>query len=255
MKVSWSCHAAAGIFPIGPTLEWRVEPLILIVEDESALATLLRYNLQAEGYRVLDVDDGRRAFDLIQARQPDLVILDWMLPGLSGIEICRELRRSPPTRDLPVMMLTARAEEADRVRGLDTGADDYLTKPFSLAELKARVRALLRRAQPVAQKEPYVLGDLVLDIASRRVMRGGNPVHLGPTEFRLLQFLVQHPGQVFSREELLGAVWGRDIHVEARTVDVHIRRLRVALNARDLPDMIRTVRAAGYALGLPATTS
>ncbi len=228
-----------------------MEPLILIVEDESALSTLLRYNLQAEGYRVLDVDDGSQALETIQARQPDLVILDWMLPGLPGIEICRELRRRAQTRDLPVMMLTARAEEADRVRGLDIGADDYLTKPFSLAELKARVRALLRRAQPVAQKEPLTFGDLLLDLASRRVARGGRPVHLGPTEFRLLHFLVQYPGQVFSREELLAAVWGRDIHVEARTVDVHIRRLRAALNADASPDMIRTVRAAGYALDLP----
>ncbi len=225
-----------------------MKPLILIVEDEAALVTMLRYNLEKEGYRVCDAGDGEEALTMVAERKPDLVILDWMLPSLSGIEVCRQLRRKPTTRELPVIMLTARGEEGDKIRGLNTGADDYMTKPFSLPELMARVRALLRRVQPAPQKGVLTFGDLSLDQAAHRVTRGERPIHLGPTEFRLLQFFLQHPGNVFSREELLNAVWGPDIYVEPRTVDVHIRRLRKALNGENDTDIIRTVRAAGYAL-------
>ncbi|TAN74314.1 MAG: phosphate regulon transcriptional regulatory protein PhoB [Magnetospirillum sp.] len=226
----------------------QTKPLILIVEDEASLATLLRYNLEKEGYRVCEAGDGEEALTVLTERKPDLVLLDWMLPSLSGIEVCRQLRRKPATRDLPVIMLTARGEEGDKIRGLNTGADDYLTKPFSLPELMARVRALLRRAQPVQQKGLLTWGDIGMDLAAHRVTRAGKAIHLGPTEFRLLQFFMQHPGTVFSREELLDAVWGPDIYVEPRTVDVHIRRLRKALNCDTESDIIRTVRAAGYAL-------
>jgi len=184
----------------------------------------------------------------VSERKPDLVVLDWMLPSLSGIEVCRQLRRKPATRELPIIMLTARGEEGDKIRGLNTGADDYMTKPFSLPELMARIRAMLRRVQPVPQKGMLEYGDIAMDLAAHRVTRGDRPVHLGPTEFRLLQFFMQHPGNVFSREELLNAVWGPDIYVEPRTVDVHIRRLRKALNGDNDTDIIRTVRAAGYAL-------
>jgi two-component system phosphate regulon response regulator PhoB len=226
----------------------QMKPLILIVEDEASLVTLLRYNLEKEGYRVCEAGDGEEALTVLAERKPDLVLLDWMLPSLSGIEVCRQLRRKPATRDLPVIMLTARGEEGDKIRGLNTGADDYLTKPFSLPELTARVRALLRRAQPVQQKGFLTWGDISMDLAAHRVSRASKPIHLGPTEFRLLQFFMQHPGTVFSREELLDAVWGPDIYVEPRTVDVHIRRLRKALNCDTESDIIRTVRAAGYAL-------
>ena len=225
-----------------------MKPLILIVEDEAALVTMLRYNLEKEGYRVCDAGDGEEALTMVSERKPDLVVLDWMLPSLSGIEVCRQLRRKPATRELPIIMLTARGEEGDKIRGLNTGADDYMTKPFSLPELMARVRALLRRVQPVPQKGLLTYGDLSLDQAAHRVTRSERPIHLGPTEFRLLQFFLQHPGNVFSREELLNAVWGPDIYVEPRTVDVHIRRLRKALNSDTDTDIIRTVRAAGYAL-------
>lgn len=222
--------------------------LILVVEDETALVTMLRYNLEKEGYKVVDVGDGEEALTFVAERKPDLIILDWMLPSLSGIEVCRQLRRKPATRETPVIMLTARGEETDKIRGLNTGADDYVTKPFSLPELMARVRALLRRAQPIPQKGNLSFGDVTMDLSAHRVVRGDRQVHLGPTEFRLLHFFMQHPGSVFSREELLNAVWGPDIYVEPRTVDVHIRRLRKALNGDDLSDIIRTVRAAGYAL-------
>lgn len=225
-----------------------MKPLILIVEDEAALATMLRYNLEKEGYRVCEAGDGEEALTLVSERKPDLVVLDWMLPSLSGIEVCRQLRRKPTTRELPIIMLTARGEEGDKIRGLNTGADDYMTKPFSLPELMARIRAMLRRVQPVPQKGMLQYGDIAMDLAAHRVTRGERPVHLGPTEFRLLQFFMQHPGNVFSREELLNAVWGPDIYVEPRTVDVHIRRLRKALNGDNDSDIIRTVRAAGYAL-------
>ena len=225
-----------------------MKPLILIVEDEAALATMLRYNLEKEGYRVCEAGDGEEALTMVSERKPDMVVLDWMLPSLSGIEVCRQLRRKPVTRELPIIMLTARGEEGDKIRGLNTGADDYMTKPFSLPELMARIRAMLRRVQPVPQKGLLQYGDISMDLAAHRVTRGERPVHLGPTEFRLLQFFMQHPGNVFSREELLNAVWGPDIYVEPRTVDVHIRRLRKALNGEQDSDIIRTVRAAGYAL-------
>jgi two-component system phosphate regulon response regulator PhoB len=221
---------------------------ILVVEDESAIVELLRYNLEREGFRVTVAMDGEEALTAIAEDKPDLVLLDWMLPNASGLEVCRQIRRKTATRDLPVIMLTARGEESDRVRGLDVGADDYVTKPFSITELMARVKALLRRARPARDAEVLRYADLELDIARHRVTRSGRPIHLGPTEFRLLRFLMERPGRVYSREQLLDSVWGHDIHVELRTVDVHIRRLRRALNAQEDTDLIRTVRAAGYAL-------
>lgn len=221
---------------------------ILVVEDEEALAALLEYNLQREGFDPRIVPDGEDAMLAIQEDQPDLVLLDWMLPGLSGIEICRRIRARTELCDTPVIMMTARGEEADRVRGLDTGADDYLTKPFSLPEMIARIRALLRRARPTISSEVASFGDLRLDRETRRVHRAGREVHLGPTEFRLLDCLMQRPGRVYDREQLLDLVWGRDVYVEIRTVDVHIGRLRKALNRKGEADPIRTVRAAGYAL-------
>jgi two-component system phosphate regulon response regulator PhoB len=221
---------------------------ILVVEDEEALFALLEYNLTREGFGVRGSADGDDAMMALEEERPDLVILDWMLPGLSGIEICRRIRARAELRDMPVIMLTARGEEADRIRGLDTGADDYLTKPFSIPELIARVRALLRRARPTISSEVATFGDLILDRETRRVHRASREVHLGPTEFRLLDCLLQRPGRVYSREQLLDLVWGRDVYVEVRTVDVHIGRLRKALNRRGERDPIRTVRAAGYAL-------
>jgi len=221
---------------------------ILIVEDEPALVAMLRYNLEKEGYRVEEAADGEEGLLKVEETAPDLVLLDWMLPRLSGIEVCRRIRRKPQTRDLPVIMLTARGEEADRVRGLDTGADDYVTKPFSPGELMARIRALLRRAKPDSAHETLSCGDLVMDLAAHKVWRGGRSLKLGPTEFRLLRYFLEHAGRVLSREALLDAVWGRDIYVEERTVDVHIRRLRKELNVDGEPDPIRTVRSAGYAL-------
>ncbi|OIQ98424.1 phosphate regulon transcriptional regulatory protein PhoB [mine drainage metagenome] len=225
-----------------------MKPLVMVVEDETALVTMLRYNLEREGYRVCEATDGEEALTVLAERNPDLVVLDWMLPVLSGIEVCRQIRRKPRTRDLPVIMLTARGEEGDKVRGLNTGADDYMTKPFSLPELLARIKALLRRVQPAQAKGVLQYENIAMDLTAHRVTRNGRNIHLGPTEFRLLQFLLQHPGCVFSREELLNAVWGPDIYVEPRTVDVHIRRLRKALNGEADADIIRTVRAAGYAL-------
>ena len=221
---------------------------ILIVEDEAALVELLRYNLEKEGHRVTVAADGEDGLSAVEDSKPDLVILDWMLPLVSGLEVCRQIRRKPATRTLPVIMLTARSEETDRVRGLEIGADDYITKPFSPSELMARVRAVLRRAQPSAASDVLSYGGLVMDLAAHRVLRNGKHVHLGPTEFRLLKFLMERPGRVYSREQLLDAVWGQDIYVEPRTVDVHIRRLRKAINGPTDPDLIRTVRSAGYAL-------
>ena len=221
---------------------------ILIVEDEAALVALLDYNLGQEGFDVRVATDGDEAMLALTEDPPDLVLLDWMLPGISGIEICRRIRARDGLRDLPVIMLTARGEETDRIRGLDTGADDYLTKPFSIPELVARVRALLRRARPAISTGLARFGDITLDRESRRVHRADREVHLGPTEFRLLDCLIQRPGRVYSREQLLDLVWGRDVYVEARTVDVHIGRLRRALNRRGERDPVRTVRAAGYAL-------
>ncbi|HVH74951.1 MAG TPA: phosphate regulon transcriptional regulator PhoB [Stellaceae bacterium] len=225
-----------------------MRPLVLIVEDEKPLVTMLRYNLEKEGFDVSTAGDGEEALIRIAERKPDVVLLDWMLPFVSGIEICRQIRRAPQTRTLPVIMLTARGEEGDRVRGLNSGADDYVVKPFSPSELIARLRALIRRAQPSAAEEALAFADVAMDLAAHRVSRGGRQVHLGPTEFRLLRYLMQHQGRVFSREQLLDAVWGHDVYVEARTVDVHIRRLRKALNADGGQDIVRTVRSAGYAL-------
>ena len=225
-----------------------MKPLVLIVEDEAALVTLLRYNLEREGFRVSEARDGEEAMVLVEEEIPDIVLLDWMLPLTSGIEVCRRLRRLPATRDVPIIMLTAKGEEGDKVRGLDAGADDYVTKPFSPAELIARMRAVLRRAQPGLSNELLEYDDLVMDLAAHRLRRGARDIHLGPTEFRLLRHLMQHPGRVFSREQLLDSVWGRDVYVEPRTVDVHIRRLRKALNNGDEADLIRTVRSADYAL-------
>ncbi len=221
---------------------------ILVVEDEEALATLLRYNLEAEGYDVEVVMRGDEADTRLKERLPDLIVLDWMLPGLSGIELCRRLRARPQTRQMPVIMLTARGEESERVRGLATGADDYIVKPFSVPELQARVRALLRRAAPERMASILTFGELELDRDKRRVARAGEPIELGPTEYRLLEFFLEHPGRVFSREQLLDSVWGRDIYIDERTVDVHIGRLRKLLNTGRAADPIRTVRGAGYAL-------
>jgi len=225
-------------------------PLVLVVEDESALADLLRYNLEREGYRVNVAADGEEAMVVAEESPPDLVLLDWMLPKASGVEVCRRLRAKQETRNTPVVMLTARDEESDRIRGLDTGADDYLTKPFSMNELLARLRAVMRRIRPGLAEDKLTCGDIVLDRGSHRVKRAAREVHLGPTEFRILDHLMQHPGRVFSREQLLDAVWGSDVYVEARTVDVHIGRLRKALNIGDEADPIRTVRSAGYSLDL-----
>ena len=223
-------------------------PRILIVEDEEALTLLLRYNLEAAGYDVETVGRGDDADIRFKERPPDLVILDWMLPGLSGIELCRRLRARPDTRQLPIIMLTARGEESERVRGLSTGADDYIVKPFSVPELLARVSALLRRSSPERVADVLSYGELELDREKKRVSRNGHAIDLGPTEFRLLEFLMERPGRVFSREQLLDGVWGRDVYIDERTVDVHVGRLRRALNRGRAPDPIRTVRGAGYAL-------
>ncbi len=221
---------------------------IMIVEDEDDIVTLLRYNLEKEGFETDCVTDGDKALTAIKISQPDLILLDWMLPGQSGVEICRQVRYDNDLRNVPVIMLTARGEEADKIKGLTIGADDYMTKPFSVPELIARIRALLRRARPVKTKGELVFEDVKMDLATCRVFRGDRFVHLGPTEFRLLQFLMERPRHVFPREELLKAVWGADIHVELRTVDVHIRRLRKAMNEGGEQDLIRTVRAAGYSI-------
>jgi two-component system, OmpR family, phosphate regulon response regulator PhoB len=219
---------------------------ILIVEDEAALVVLLRYNLEAEGHVVGVATTGEEAKLLLAEERPDLVILDWMLPGLSGIEICRQIRARPETRDLPVIMLTARGEEGDRIRGLATGADDYVVKPFSVAELTARVKAILRRAVPERVADVVSIGDITLDRAAHRVMRQGRAVKLGPTEYRLLLVLMESAGRVLSRAQLLDGVWGRDGDVDERTVDVHVGRLRKALVRGNEADLIRTVRGAGY---------
>ena len=220
---------------------------ILIVEDEEPLTLLLRYNLEAEGYEVDIAARGDDAEIKLKESPPDLVLLDWMLPGLSGIELCRRVRARTDTERMPIIMLTARGEESERVRGLAIGADDYIVKPFSVPELLARIRALLRRAKPGQVATVLRIGDVELDRETRRVLRGGRDVHLGPTEFRLLEFLMQSPGRVFSREQLLNGVWGRDIYIDERTVDVHVGRLRRALNRGRSTDPIRTVRGGGYA--------
>ena len=225
-----------------------MKPNILIVEDEEALTEVLRYNLEAEGYEVETVARGDEADVRLKERMPDMVILDWMLPGLSGIELCRRLRTRPETRQLPIIMLTARGEESERVRGLATGADDYIVKPFSVPELSARVRALLRRAIPERIADVLSFGDIEVDREKKRVSRSGRVVDLGPTEYRLLEFLMERPGRVFSREQLLDGVWGSDIYIDERTVDVHVGRLRKAINRGHAADPIRTVRGSGYAL-------
>jgi len=221
---------------------------VLLVEDDAALAELVSWHLERDDFEVERTGDGEEAILLARETPPDLVLLDWMIEGVSGIEVCRRLRRLPDTANVPIIMLTARGEEEDRVRGLETGADDYITKPFSPRELVARVGAVLRRVRPALAGERLAYADIEMDTASHRVRRGGAPVSLGPTEFRLLKHFLEHPGRVFSRERLLDSVWGRDSDIEPRTVDVHIRRLRKAINLADAPDVIRTVRSAGYAL-------
>ncbi|VVT32820.1 phosphate regulon transcriptional regulator PhoB [Rhizobium sp. EC-SD404] len=223
-------------------------PRITVVEDEEALSVLLRYNLEAEGYKVDTVLRGDEAEIQLKERVPDLLILDWMLPGVSGIELCRRLRARPETERLPIIMLTARAEESERIRGLATGADDYVVKPFSTPELMARVRAMLRRAKPEVISSMLQSGDITLDRDTHRVHRKGREIRLGPTEFKLLEFLMSSPGRVYSRAQLLDGVWGHDIYVDERTVDVHVGRLRKAINLANMRDVIRTVRGAGYAL-------
>ena len=220
---------------------------IIVAEDEDALATLLQYNLEKEGYRVVLAGDGEEALIVIDEAKPDLLLLDWMLPKVSGIEVCRRIRQKQETRNLPVLMLTARGEESDRIRGLDTGADDYVIKPFSMTELLARIRAVLRRIRPGLADDRLSHGDIIVDRVAHRVKRDGREVHLGPTEFRLLDHLIQHPGRVFSREQLLDAVWGSDVYVEARTVDVHISRLRKKIGD-ERSTRIKTVRGVGYVL-------
>jgi len=225
-----------------------MKPYVLIAEDESAVSELLQYNLKREDYEVAIAHDGEEALLMIDERAPDLLLLDWMLPKVSGIEVCRRVRSGGVNPNLPIIMLTARGEESDRIRGLDTGADDYVTKPFSTTELMARVRAVLRRIRPGLRDDKVIVGDIEIDRVEHRVTRNGNDIHLGPTEFRLLDYFMQHPGRVFSREQLLDTVWGSDVYVELRTVDVHVGRLRKALRQSGGDDPIRTVRSAGYAL-------
>jgi two-component system phosphate regulon response regulator PhoB len=225
-----------------------IAPKIMVVEDEEPLCVLLRYNLEAEGYQVEVITRGDEAEIRLQENVPDLLVLDWMVPAISGIELCRRLRMRPQTERLPIIMLTARGEESDRVRGLSTGADDYLVKPFSTPEFVARVRALLRRAKPEVLSSVLKVGDIVLDRESHRVYRKKSEIRLGPTEFRLLEFMMQHPGRVFSRSQLLDNVWGETIYIDERTVDVHVGRLRKAVNSGKMPDVIRTIRGAGYAI-------
>jgi two-component system phosphate regulon response regulator PhoB len=224
-------------------------PLVLIVEDEAAQRELLAYNLEAEGYRVAKAKDGDEAMEMLAEAAPDIVLLDWMLPHVSGIEVCRRIKSRPETRGLPVIMLSARGEEMDRVRGLEIGADDYMVKPYSVIELMARLRAQLRRARPASMGEVLEYEGIELNAETYRVSRNGQELKLGPTEFRLLATFLEKPGRVFSREQLLDRVWGRDIYVDTRTVDVHVGRLRKALCQHGGADPLRTVRGAGYSLG------
>ncbi len=221
---------------------------MLIVEDDAALAELIQWHFEREGFDVRQTPDGEEALMLAQEQAPDIVLLDWMVEGISGIEVCRRLRRAPATANVPIIMLTARGEEEDRIRGLETGADDYVTKPFSPRELVARVAAVLRRIRPALAGEALTYADIEMDTVAHKVRRDGKSIPLGPTEFRLLRHFLEHPGWVFSRERLLDSVWGHGSDIEARTVDVHIRRLRKAINAEGGADIIRTVRSAGYAL-------
>lgn len=224
------------------------EPQLLLVEDDRALADLVTFHFERAGFAVTRTGDGEEALILVDEVKPDIVILDWMIEGISGIEVCRRLRRRPQSANLPIVMLTARGEEEDRIRGLETGADDYVTKPFSPKELVARVGAVMRRIRPALAGEHLAYADVEMDVGRHRVKRSGSHVPLGPTEFRLLKHFLEYPGRVFSRERLLDSVWSHDPDIDARTVDVHIRRLRQALNGDDRPDIIRTVRAAGYSL-------
>lgn len=221
---------------------------IMVVEDEEPLGVLLRYNLEAEGYQVEVITRGDEAEIRLQENVPDLLVLDWMVPAISGIELCRRLRMRTETQRLPIIMLTARGEESDRVRGLATGADDYLVKPFSTPEFLARIKALLRRAKPEVLSSVLKVGDIVLDRESHRVYRKKSELKLGPTEFRLLEYMMRHPGRVFSRTQLLDNVWGETNYIDERTVDVHVGRLRKAVNSNRMPDVIRTIRGAGYAI-------
>ena len=225
------------------------QPTVLLVEDEPAQREVLSYNLEADGFRVTTAENGEEALMLVDEEAPDLIVLDWMLPNVSGIEVCRQLKTRPETRGVPILMLSARSEEVDRVRGLETGADDYVVKPYSVIELMARVRALLRRTRPSAVGQRLEYEDIMLDSETHRVTRDDKPLKLGPTEFRLLSTFMEKPGRVWSREQLLDRVWGRDIYVDTRTVDVHIGRLRKALCQHGGDDPLRTVRGAGYALG------
>jgi two-component system phosphate regulon response regulator PhoB len=225
-----------------------IKPLVLVVEDEAALVTMLRYNLEREGFSVAEAGNGEEALLRIAEDRPDAILLDLMLPLVPGLEVCRQVRRLPATRSIPIIMLTARSEETDRIRGLDSGADDYVVKPFSPSELIARLRSVMRRSQANPAGDVLCYADLAMDLAAHRVSRSGARIHLGPTEFRLLRHFLQNPGRVFTREQLLDRVWGRDSEIELRTVDVHIRRLRKALNAGGHADLLRTVRSVGYAL-------
>lgn len=226
-----------------------MEASVLVVEDEEAIVTLLRYNLEREGFKVYSTGDGEEAVTMVKEVRPDVIVLDWMLPSMTGVEICKQLRWNPETKGIPIIMLSARGEESDRIRGLDSGADDYLVKPFSPAELIARIRAVFRRFRPVLTEQVLSYGGIEMDVTAHKITRDGNEIHLSPTEFSLLRYLMEHPGRVFSREQLLDSVWGHDIYVELRTVDVHIRRLRKGLDYDgNQPDIIRTVRSAGYAL-------
>ncbi|MCZ4352856.1 phosphate regulon transcriptional regulator PhoB [Roseovarius aestuarii] len=227
----------------------QMQPSVLVVEDEPAQREVLVYNLEREGFRVIKAGDGNEAVLLVDEERPDLVLLDWMLPGVSGIEICRQIKMKPSLRQTPVIMLSARSEEVDKVRGLETGADDYVVKPYSLAELLARVKTQLRRTRPASVGEHLTYDDIMLDSGTHRVYRSKQELKLGPTEFRLLTTLMEKPGRVWSREQLLDRVWGRDVYVDTRTVDVHVGRLRKALKCTGADDPIRTVRGAGYALG------
>ena len=225
------------------------QPCVLVVEDESAQREVLQYNLEAEGFRVVMAVNGDEALLLLREEKPDLIVLDWMLPNVSGIEICRRVKANPETRGIPIIMLSARSEESDRVRGLETGADDYVVKPYSVVELMARLRTQLRRTRPATMGERLAFEDILLDAAEHRVFRDGKPLKLGPTEFRLLSTLMEKPGRVWTRDQLLDRVWGRDIYVDTRTIDVHVGRLRKALMAHGGADPVRTVRGTGYSLG------
>lgn len=225
------------------------QPCVLVVEDEGAQREVLKYNLEAEGFGVVMAETGDEALLLVAEENPDLIVLDWMLPNVSGIEVCRRVKADPATRTIPIIMLSARSDESDRVRGLETGADDYVVKPYSVVELMARLRTQLRRTRPATMGERLSWGDIVLDASEHRVFRAGHPLHLGPTEFRLLSTLMEKPGRVWTREQLLDRVWGRDIYVDSRTIDVHVGRLRKVLMAQGGDNPVRTVRGTGYALG------